>query len=49
MLPDRGGIYVNDRQVKSIDEKLTMADFAGNNELRLRKGKKKYLIVETAN
>lgn len=45
-LIEQGGIYINDRQVKSIDEKLTVADFAGSNELRLRKGKKKYLIVE---
>lgn len=42
----QGGIYINDRQVKSIDEQLTIADFAGSNELRLRKGKKKYLIIE---
>jgi tyrosyl-tRNA synthetase len=45
-LISQGGIYVNDRQVKSIDEKLTAADFAEGNELRLRKGKKKYLIIE---
>jgi len=45
-LIQQGGIYINDRQVKSIDEKLTAADFAGSTELRLRKGKKKYLIVE---
>jgi tyrosyl-tRNA synthetase len=45
-LIEQGGIYVNDCQVKSIDEKLTAADFAGSNELRLRKGKKKYLIIE---
>jgi tyrosyl-tRNA synthetase len=45
-LIQQGGIYINDRQVKSIDEKLTTADFAGSTELRLRKGKKKYLIVE---
>ena len=48
-LIEQGGIYVNDRQVKSIDEKLTAADFAGGNELRIRKGKKKYLIVEIQN
>jgi len=47
-LIEQGGIYVNDRQVKSIDEKLTVVDFAGGNELRLRKGKKKYLIIEIA-
>lgn len=48
-LIEQGGIYVNDRQVKSIDEKLTADDFNGDNELRLRKGKKKYLIIGTEN
>ncbi len=45
-LIEQGGIYINDRQVKSIDEKLTTADFGGSSELRVRKGKKKYLIIE---
>jgi tyrosyl-tRNA synthetase len=45
-LIEQGGIYINDRQVKSIDEKITSADFGGGNELRVRKGKKKYLIIE---
>jgi tyrosyl-tRNA synthetase len=45
-LIEQGGIYINDRQLKSIDEKLTIADFGGSKELRVRKGKKKYLIVE---
>jgi tyrosyl-tRNA synthetase len=45
-LIEQGGIYINDRQVKSVDEKITIADFAGGNELRVRKGKKKYLIIE---
>ena len=45
-LIEQGGIYINDRQVKSIDEKITVADFSGGNELRVRKGKKKYLIIE---
>ena len=45
-LIEQGGIYINDRQVKSVDEKITIADFRGNNELRVRKGKKKYLIIE---
>ncbi len=45
-LIEQGGIYINDRQVKSIDEKITIADFSGSNELRVRKGKKKYLIIE---
>jgi tyrosyl-tRNA synthetase len=45
-LIEQGGIYINDRQVKSIDEKITFADFDDSNELRVRKGKKKYLIIE---
>jgi len=45
-LIEQGGIYINERQVKTIDEKLSIDDFAGGSELRIRKGKKKYLIVE---
>jgi tyrosyl-tRNA synthetase len=45
-LIEQGGIYINERQVKSVDEKLAIADFAGESELRVRKGKKKYLIIE---
>jgi len=45
-LIEQGGIYINDRQVKSIDEKLTTADFGNEKEVRVRKGKKKYLIIE---
>jgi tyrosyl-tRNA synthetase len=45
-LIEQGGIYINERQVKTIDEKLSIADFSGGSELRIRKGKKKYLIVE---
>ena len=45
-LIEQGGIYINERQVKSVDEKLVIADFAGGSELRVRKGKKKYLIIE---
>ncbi len=45
-LIDQGGIYVNERQVKTVDEKLSAADFEGGAEARIRKGKKKYLIVE---
>ncbi|PKN06475.1 MAG: tyrosine--tRNA ligase [Deltaproteobacteria bacterium HGW-Deltaproteobacteria-7] len=47
-LIDQGGIYIGERQVKSVDEKLSPDDFAVSNELRLRKGKKKYLIIEIA-
>jgi tyrosyl-tRNA synthetase len=42
----QGGVYAGERQIKSVDEKLTFDDFGGRNELRLRRGKKKYLIVE---
>ncbi|HQM45270.1 MAG: tyrosine--tRNA ligase [Syntrophaceae bacterium] len=45
-LIEQGGIYVRDRQIKSVDEKLSEEDFAGEAEVRIRKGKKKYLIVE---
>ena len=45
-LIEQGGIYISDRQVKSIDEKLTLADFGDSKEVRVRKGKKKYLIIE---
>ena len=45
-LVEQGGIYINDRQVKSIDEKLTVDDFGAGKEVRVRKGKKKYLIIE---
>ena len=45
-LIEQGGLYINDRQVKSIDEKLTIADFGESKEVRVRKGKKKYLILE---
>ena len=48
-LIEQGGIYINDRQVKSVDEKITISDFSGSNELRIRKGKKKYLIIEILN
>jgi tyrosyl-tRNA synthetase len=45
-LIEQGGIYINERQVKSVDEKIIVSDFVGGNELRVRKGKKKYLIIE---
>ena len=47
-LIEQGGIYINDRQIKFVDEKISIADFSGGNELRVRKGKKKYLIIEIA-
>jgi tyrosyl-tRNA synthetase len=45
-LIEQGGIYINERQVKTIDEKLSIDDFAEGSELRIRKGKKKYLMVQ---
>lgn len=45
-LIEQGGIYISERQVESVDEKLSLDDFSGGSELRVRKGKKKYLIVE---
>ena len=45
-LIEQGGIYIGERQVTAVDEKLSFADFAGGSEVRIRKGKKKYLIVE---
>lgn len=45
-LIDQKGIYINDRPVKSIDEKLTLADFGDSKEVLMRKGKKKYLKVK---
>jgi len=48
-LIEQGGIYVGDRQVKSVDEKILASDFQDKKELRIRKGKKKYLIIELEN
>ena len=45
-LIEQGGIYISEKQVKSVDEKITIADFNYSDELRVRKGKKKYLIIE---
>lgn len=39
-LIEQGGIYINERQVKTVDEKLSPDDFGGGNELRIRKGEK---------
>jgi tyrosyl-tRNA synthetase len=48
-LIEQGGIYIGERQVKTVDEKLSIDDFTGGRELRIRKGKKKYLIIEIRN
>ena len=45
----QGGIYVNDRQVKTIDERMSLEDLKDSGEIRLRKGKKKYAIIRRKN
>lgn len=45
----QGGIYVNDRQVKTIDERMGLEDLNDRGEIRLRKGKKKYAIIRRKN
>ena len=41
----QGGGYVNDRQIKAFDEKICFSDANDKGEIRLRKGKKRYVIV----
>jgi tyrosyl-tRNA synthetase len=41
----QGGGYVNDRQLAVFDERIGFGDVDERGEIRLRKGKKKYLIV----
>ena len=43
----QGGIYVNERRIQSIDERITSGDIDQNGEFRLRKGKKKYVRITT--
>lgn len=42
----QGGGYVNDRQLAAFDERIGFGDVDERGEIRLRKGKKKYLIVQ---
>jgi len=42
----QGGGYVNDRQLAAFDERINLGDVDERGEIRLRKGKKKYLIVQ---
>jgi tyrosyl-tRNA synthetase len=44
-LISQGGGYVNDRQLTAFDERIGLGDIDERSEIRLRKGKKKYLIV----
>jgi tyrosyl-tRNA synthetase len=41
----QGGGYVNDRQLMAFDESIGLADLDGKGEIRLRKGKKRYVIL----
>jgi tyrosyl-tRNA synthetase len=41
----QGGGYVNDRQLRAFDESITLADVDEKGEIRLRKGKKRYVIL----
>jgi tyrosyl-tRNA synthetase len=45
-LISQGGGYVNDRQLTVFDERVGLGDVDERGEIRLRKGKKKYLIVQ---
>lgn len=45
-LISQGGAYVNNEQIKSFDEKIGLAQLREDGKLLLRKGKKKYSIVE---
>ncbi len=41
----QGGGYVNDRQIEAFDEKIGLSDTDEKGEIRLRKGKKRYVIL----
>ncbi len=41
----QGGIYVNNRQVKTIDERISPKDLNDRGEIHLRKGKKKHAVI----
>jgi tyrosyl-tRNA synthetase len=42
----QGGGYVNDRQIESFDEKIGLKEFRGEPKIYLRKGKKRYSVIE---
>jgi len=44
----QGGAYVNDTQIKSFDEKIGLKHFGKDTKIFIRRGKKKYSIVEKA-
>jgi len=41
----QGGGYVNDRQLAAFDERIGLGDVDERGEIRLRKGKKRYVIL----
>jgi len=41
----QGGGYVNDRQIGAFDERISLSDADEKGEIRLRKGKKRYVIL----
>jgi tyrosyl-tRNA synthetase len=41
----QGGGYVNDRQIGTFDERIGLSDADEKGEIRLRKGKKRYVIL----
>lgn len=45
----QGGAYVNERKVKTFDEKIGIQDFGEKAKIFLRRGKKKFSIVERKN
>jgi tyrosyl-tRNA synthetase len=45
-LLSQGGGYVNNRQIKFFDEKIGWNDRDEQGQIRLRKGKKKYVAIE---
>jgi len=42
----QGGAYVNNEQIKSFDEKIGLAQLREDGKILLRKGKKKYSVIE---
>jgi tyrosyl-tRNA synthetase len=44
----QGGGYVNDRQLRAFDECISLADLDEKGEIRLRKGKKRYVILSVS-
>ena len=48
-LLDQGGGYVNGKAVMRFDERITLKDAEGSGEIRLRKGKKRFVrvLIET--